>query len=37
MYPPIQAPIARAEPEEFQSVSVTQTLLHSGRRAPFKL
>jgi uncharacterized membrane protein len=30
MYPPIQAPIASAEPEEFQSVSVTQTLLHSG-------
>jgi uncharacterized membrane protein len=30
MYPPIEAPIARAEPEEFQGVAVTQTLLHSG-------
>ena len=30
MYPPIESPIALAEPEEFQKVSVTQTLLHSG-------
>jgi uncharacterized membrane protein len=31
MYPPIEAPIAMAEPEEFQKVLVTQSLLHSGR------
>jgi uncharacterized membrane protein len=34
MYPPIESPIAVAEPEEFQKVSVTQTLVHSwGPRA----
>jgi uncharacterized membrane protein len=31
MYPPLETPIARAEPEEFQKVPVTQTLLHAGR------
>jgi len=31
MYPPIETPIARAEPEEFQRFPVTLTLLHAGR------
>lgn len=31
MYPPIEAPIAKADPEEFQNIPVTQILLHAGR------
>jgi len=31
MYPPLETPIAKAEPEEFQKVPVTQTLIHTGR------
>ena len=31
MYPPFETPIATAEPEEFQKVFVTQSLLHAGR------
>ncbi len=31
MYPPLQAPSAMAEPEEFESISATQTLMHEGR------
>jgi uncharacterized membrane protein len=31
MYPPLETPIAKADPEEFQKVVVTQTLLHAGR------
>ncbi|HTT20263.1 MAG TPA: DUF2254 domain-containing protein [Candidatus Sulfotelmatobacter sp.] len=31
MYPPLETPIAMANPEEFQRVQVTQTLLHAGR------
>src|SRR5208337_4491642 len=31
MYPSLETPIARAEPEEFQKVPVTQKLIHTGR------
>jgi uncharacterized membrane protein len=31
MYPPLETAIARADPEEFEKVPVTQTLLHAGR------
>jgi uncharacterized membrane protein len=31
MYPPLETPIAKANPEEFQKVAVTQALLHEGR------
>jgi uncharacterized membrane protein len=31
MYPPLEAPVALAELEEYRELAVTQTLLHAGR------